>query len=134
MFARCERVEPACMRASSSANVMASFFSSCLTVTPLRSGSVSAPLAPLMGMSSGAMVAVTPWGRSTGAFATRDIAISSGHDAQDFAALADGARLAIRHHTLGCRDDHRAHATEHPGQLFLATIDAQPRLADALEA
>src|SRR5215208_3295428 len=132
MLARCERVEPACMRASSFANATARCLSSCLTDTPLFNGSVSVPFAPLMVIISGAMVAVTPCGRSTGAFAT--LLIKLRHDAQDFSALSDGAGLAVGHYAFGRRDDHGAHATQNFRQLFGAAIDAQARLADSLDA
>src|SRR6516165_4685664 len=58
----------------------------------------------------------------------------SGDDAQHLTTLAGGARLAVGHHALGRRDDHRAHAAEDLRQLVLATVDAQPRAAHALEA
>src|SRR5262245_28605598 len=61
-------------------------------------------------------------------------ASASGDDAQHLTALAGGARLAVSHHALGRRDDHRAHATENLRQLVLATVDAQPWAADALQA
>src|SRR5581483_8005391 len=73
----------------------------------------------------------TPCGRSTGALAT--LLMSSRHDAQDFAALADGARLAVRHHAPRRRDDHGTHAAENLRQLVLAAVDAQPRTAHALQ-
>src|SRR5688572_16285878 len=131
MFARCARVEPACMRAASFSKAIASFFSSCLTDTPPLKGNESEPFAPLIVIDSGAMVAVTPCGKSTGAFAI--LLITSRHDAQHFAALADGAGLAVRHHAFGRRDDHGAHAAQHFRQLFLAPVDAQARLAHALQ-
>src|SRR5229473_1691558 len=61
------------------------------TDTPRVSGTLSDPLAPLMVTDSGDTVAVTPFGSSTGALAILDMLVSlaSGHDAQDFAALAD---------------------------------------------
>src|SRR5262245_40153545 len=138
MFARCARVAPACMRDSSPANFTASCFSFCSTVTPRLSGSDREPLAPFTVTESAAMVAVTPCGRSTARFATRDIRKyllpGSGDDAQDFAALADGARLLVRHHALRRGDDHGTHAAEHLRQLVLAAIDAQAGTAHALEA
>src|ERR1700729_2984196 len=139
MFARCARVAPARVRARpGSAKLISRCFSDCTTDTPLASGSDREPLAPLMVTASGAMVAVTPWGRSTGALAILDITMlsgsGSGDDAQDFAALAVGACLAIGHHTLRRRHDHRAHAAQNLGQLVLAAIDAQARPADTLQA
>src|SRR5579871_6071233 len=134
MLARCARVAPACMRAPScSPYCTASRLSVCTTLMPPFKGSDRLPLAPFMVTSSPVMVAVTPWGRSTGALATL-LMLSSRHDAQHFAALADRAGLAVRHHAARRRDDHGAHAAEYLRQLVLATINAQPRAADALEA
>src|SRR6516162_7960063 len=136
MLARCARVEPALVRASpGSAKAISSFFSLCVTDTPALKGSDSEPLAPLMVTAWAAMVAVTPWGNSTGAFAILDIlALPSGHDAQDFAALPDRARLLVGHHALGRGDDHRPHAAQDLRQLVLATVDTQAGAADALQA
>src|SRR5580693_4924588 len=137
MFARCARVAPARVRARpGSEKLISRCFSDCTTDTPLDSGSDREPLAPLMVTASGAMVAVTPWGRSTGALAILDITMlfGSGDDAQDFAALPVGACLAIGHHALRRRHDHRAHAAEYLRQLVLAAIDAQARPADTLQA
>src|SRR6478735_1460422 len=136
MLARCERAEPARMRAPSAvSNATCSALSCSVTVTPLPSGRLSEPFAPLIVTRPAAIVAETPCGRLTGFLATRDILSStSGHDAQDFAALADGPGLAVGHHALRRGNDDRSHATEHLGQLVLAAIDAQSGAADALEA
>src|SRR3954468_20837893 len=86
---------------------------------------------------SGDRVAVTPFGRSTGALAILDMSVSlltSGHDAQDFAALSDRTGLLVRHHALRRRHDHRAHSAENLRQLVLAAVDPQARTADALNA
>src|ERR1700749_3877757 len=138
MFARCARVAPACMRAiPGSAYLTSSFCSVCTTVTPRVSGVLRLPFAPLMVTCSGDKVAVTPFGRSTGALAILDMSVSlltSGHDAQDFAALSDRAGLLVRHHALRRRHDHRAHSAENLRQLVLAAVDPQARTADALNA
>src|SRR6185312_5205941 len=137
MLARCARVAPACIRGMpGSAYLISSFLSAAVTVTPDFSGRVSDPLAPLMVTVSADTVAVTPCGRSTGALATLDMLrlSRSRHDAQDFAALADGARLLVGHHALGRGHDHGAHAAQNLRQLVLAAIDAQPRTADTLQA
>src|SRR6516162_2751059 len=118
MFARCARVAPACMRTPSpSPYFTARFLSSCTTLTPLFSDRVRVPFAPLIVTSSGVTVAVTPCGSGTGALATLLMGWASGHDAQDFAALADGAGLLVRHDALGRRHDDGTHAAEHFGQL-----------------
>src|SRR5580658_910796 len=140
MLARCARVAPAWVRASPGAsNLISSFFSFSMTDTPLPSGRLKEPLAPLMVTALAAMVAVTPEGRSTGALAILDMMLISLRallrpDAQDFAALPARARLLVGHHARGRGDDHRAHAAEDLRQLILAAVDAQPRTADALQA
>src|SRR5579864_5923683 len=137
MLARCARVAPALVRASpGSENLISSFFSVCTTDTPALSGRLSEPLAPLMVTAAPATVAVTPAGNSTGDLAILDMMLCSisGDDAQDFPALPRGARLAVGHHALGGRDDHRAHAAEDLRQLVLAAVNAQARTADTLEA
>src|SRR5580658_2143410 len=112
MLARWARVAPARVRAMpGSENWISSFLSVCTTDTPLASGRLSVPLAPLMVTPSLAIVAVTPCGSSTGALAILDMVVNPlGDDAQDFAALARGACLTIGHHALGRGHDHRAHA------------------------
>src|SRR5580658_377575 len=139
MLARCARVAPALVRDRlGSAKLTCSLFSVCATDTPVTSGRLKEPLAPLMVTASAAMVAVTPEGSSTGALAILDmmasLALISGDDAQHLAPLSDGARLAVGHDTLRGGDDHRPHPTEDLRQLVLAAIDAQPRAADALQA
>src|SRR5689334_22537477 len=135
MFARCARVAPACARASSFAYFTWICLSFCSMDTPVLSGRDNEPLAPFTVTASVATVAVTPCGRSMIAFVTRDMALHSlRDDAQDFAALADRARLLVRHHALRRRHDDGAHTAEHLRQLVLTAIDAQPRPRDALEA
>src|ERR1700748_1564305 len=137
MFAMCARVEPACVRLRpGSVYLISRCLSACTTVTPRVSGMLNVPLAPLMVTDSGAMVAVTPCGRSTGALAILDMKRSSRlrHDAQDFAALSDRTRLLIRHHALGRGDDHRTHPAQNLRQVILAAVDPQTRPADALNA
>src|SRR5580704_7713658 len=142
MFARCARIAPARIRTLSSPwYFTASVLSECSTDTPPPSASVNAPLAPLMVTLSGARLTPTPAGNSTIRLATLDISVlpvsarllASGNDAQDFAALADRLRRLVRHHALGRRYDHRAHAAEHARNLVLAAVDAQARPAHALD-
>src|SRR5882757_1401847 len=138
MFARCARVAPAWVRDKPGSLYLTwSFWSACTTVTPRDSGVLRLPFAPLMVTCSGDTVAVTPFGRSTGALAILDMSVSllaSGHDAQDFAALSDRTGLLVRHHTLGRGHDHRAHAAENLRQFILAAVDAQAGTADTLNA
>src|SRR5262245_18094892 len=138
MLARWAGVAPATAlmpSASSRSTFTTSFFSSCSILMPGLSASVRLPFAPFSATEASATVAVTPCGRSTGFLATRDMTTpASGNDAQHFAALAGGARLCIRHHTLRRRHDHRAHAAEDLRQLGATAVNAQPRTADALQA
>src|SRR5882757_4429049 len=136
MFARCARVAPACVRdRPGSVYLISSFWSDCTTDTPRVSGTLRVPFAPLMVTDSGDTVAVTPFGRSTGALAILDMLVSlaSGHDAQDFAALADRPGLLVRHHTFGRGHDHGAHAAQNLRQLVLAAVDPQAGTADTLD-
>src|SRR5687768_13505785 len=108
MLARCARVEPARMRAPSAlVKPTCSVLSFSATDTSGDKGRFSVPFAPLMVTRPAAMVAVTPCGNATGFLATRDmIALRPlRHDAEDFAALADGARLTVGHHALRRGDD-----------------------------
>src|SRR6202046_5675505 len=137
MLAICARVAPACVRPiPGSVYLISRCLSACTTVTPRESGMLKVPLAPLMVTDSGAMVAVTPCGRLTGALAILDMKRSSRlrHDAQDFAALSDRTRLLVRHHALRRGDDHRTHPAQNLRQVVLAAVDPQARPADALDA
>src|ERR1043166_7631737 len=117
MFARCARVAPACRRDSPGVTYFTSCVASpCTTATRRESGVLRVPFAPLMVTCSGDTVAVTPFGRLTAALAILDMSVSlltSGHDAQDFAALSDRTGLLVRHHALRRRHDHRTHTAEH---------------------
>src|SRR5580704_6438460 len=140
MFARCARVAPAiALRPSASELACTSrCFSCCSTLMPLFSASVSEPLAPFTVTLSAAIVALTPCGRSTGFFATRDMMNSWRcrllNDEEHFAAGASRARLPVGHDPLRRRDHRHPQTAQHLRQLVLAAIDAQPRTADALDA
>src|ERR1700721_4587734 len=130
MFAICARVAPACVRPiPGSVYLISRCLSACTTVTPRVKGMLKVPLAPLMVTDSGAMVAVTPCARSTGALAILDMKRSSRlrHDAQDFAALSDRTRLLVRHHALGRGDDHRTHPAQNLRQGVLGAGDSPGR-------
>src|SRR5579863_9355801 len=140
MLARCARVAPARMRTASSPSYLTdSVLSFCVTDTPSPSIRFNTPRAPFTLTAPGTTLTVTPLGRSMIRLATLDMfsfpsVVSSSDDAQHFAALADGVRRLVGHDTLGCRDDHRAHAAEHAWNLILAAIDPQSRPAHALDA
>ena len=63
------RVAPACVRDKPGFEyLISSFWSVCTTDTPRLSGTLSEPFAPLIVTVSGDTVAVTPCGKSTGAW------------------------------------------------------------------
>src|SRR3974390_682829 len=113
MFAKCARVEPAIASSSTAPAWTVSVCLSCATDTPLTSLSDSEPLAPFSVTAPAATVAVTPCGSATGFFATLDIVDPLRNHAQDFAALADAARLTVGHDALRGRNYRDAEATEH---------------------
>src|ERR1700722_1101773 len=137
MFARCARVAPA-IAFRPSAAVLASTsscLSCCTTLMPVLIFSVNVPLAPFTVTVSAPIVALTPCGRSTGFFPTRDMAGTPLlHDEEHFAAGAGSARLSVGHDALGRGNDRHPQAAQHFRQLILAAVDAQPGPADALDA
>src|SRR5215475_9632049 len=136
MLARCARVEPATalMPSMPSAASTSRALSCCTTLMPFLRSRLKVPLAPFTVTLSAPIVAVTPCGRSTGFFATRDMCepLSLLDDEQHFAAGAGRARLLVGHDAL--RRGHHRHAqtAQHLGQLVLAAVDTQARAADAL--
>src|SRR5688572_6079242 len=95
---------------------------------------VSVPSGPLMEISPGASVTSTLSGSTTGKFPILDMAsVPLRHDAQHFATDAQPARLAVRHHALGRRNDGYAESVHHTGHFAGAPVDAQPRPAHALD-
>src|ERR1700730_13660959 len=136
MFARCARVAPA-IAFTPSAAVLASTsscLSCCTTLMPALIFSVSVPLAPFTVTVSAPIVALTPCGRTTGIFPTRDIAGPLLlHDEEHFAAGAGRARLGIGHDAFGGGNDRHPEAPQHLRQFVLAAVNAQARAADALD-
>src|SRR5258708_37140049 len=102
--------------------------SCCTTLMPLLMASVSVPLAPFTVTISAPIVAMTPCGRSTGFFATRDMitpyVTNLLNDKQNFAAGAGRARLPVGHDALRRRDHGDSQAAEHLRQLALAAANA----------
>src|SRR5690349_1342273 len=92
------------------------------------------PSGPLTEIWVGVMVTSTPFGSGMGFLAIRDMALSSGDDADHFAADTGGARLAITHDALRGRDDRDTQAVHHARQVVAPLVDAQARLGDALQA
>src|SRR5882724_1111329 len=69
------------------------------------------PSGPLIEIWPAATLTSTPLGSAIGYLAMRDMGVrSSGHDAEDFAADAVGARLAVGHHAARGRQDRHAEA------------------------
>src|SRR5262245_13600598 len=80
------------------------------------------PSGPFTEMFPEAMVTSTPFGTGTGYLAILDI---SGHDAENFAANAVGARLAVGHHAARSRQNGDAEPVHHLRNIVAAAIDAQ---------
>src|SRR5690606_5272481 len=104
------------------------------TVMPAGSSWLISPFLPLSVTRLPFTVTSTPAGSLIGSFATRDMSGSSRHDADDFAAHALGAGLAVRQHALRRGHDGDAQAAQHLRQLVLGAVAAQARRAHALEA
>ena len=85
------------------------------------------PSGPFTEICTGVMFTSTPLGTGMGFFAMRDMAVSSGDDAEDFAADAGGARLAVGHHAARGRNDRHAQAVHDLGQAVAVLVDAQAR-------
>src|SRR5512132_2347864 len=97
-------------------------------------GRATVPSGPFTEICTGVMFTSTPLGTGIGFFAIRDMVVSSGDDAEDFAADAGGARLAVGHHAAGRGNDRHAKAVHHLRQAVAILVDAQARLGDALQA
>src|SRR6185369_17522472 len=92
------------------------------------------PSGPLTEIWPAAMLTSTPFGTAIGYLAMRDMGPPLRHDAEDFAADAVGASLAIGHDAARGGQDRHAQAVHHARDVAAALVDAQPRLRDALEA
>src|SRR5690606_35574328 len=141
MLLRIARVVPWCARASRSrperrfSTVMLP--SSTTTPTSGRCSNVSVPFGPLTVTTRAFVSTVTPSGTAIGFLPMRDMfrssdgAERSGHRAQDLAADALGAALAIGEHALVGRDHGDPEAAADPRELVDAAIPPAPRLAEA---
>src|SRR5438034_6379432 len=96
--------------------------------------SESCPLGPLTVTSRPSMVTSTPLGIVTGIRPIRDIAVSSPDVGEDFPAHAALDRLLVGHQATRGRDDRDAKPAEHPRQVVLLRVHAQPGLGHPLEA
>src|SRR4029453_6519459 len=95
---------------------MRSVPSLCSTPTAAGTLNVLPPFGPFTLPLPPASAPGPPLGGAIGLFATRDIELSSGDDADDFAALASRARFLVGHQAEGSRHDRdpeAAHALRH---------------------
>src|SRR5215469_6541432 len=88
----------------------------------------SSPLGPLTVTWRPLIVTLTPLGTVTGSRPIRDIALSSPDVGEDFPAYAAPDRLLVGHQATRGGDDGDAKSTEHPRQVVLLRVHAQPRL------
>src|SRR3569623_989659 len=93
-----------------------------------------APNGPFTVICSAEIVASAPFGSAIGILPTRDILHSLGHVANDFAAHAGGARLAVRHDALRSRYNRHSQAVHNIRNIVLALVNAQARTGDTLQA
>src|SRR5688500_3659332 len=91
------------------------------------------PSGPLTEIWPEATLTSTPLGTGMGNFAMRDMAVL-GDDAEDFAADAVGAGLAVGHDAARGRQDGDAQAVQDARNVVAAAVDAQAGLGDALQA
>src|SRR5688572_16308595 len=97
-------------------------------------GRAIAPSGPFTWMFCASMLISTPLGNAIGFLAMRDMSLSSGHDAENLAADAGCARLAIGHHAVRGRQDRDPEAVHDPRDVVASLVDAQSRARHALEA
>src|SRR5688572_9097807 len=97
-------------------------------------GRAITPSGPFTEISPCAMLTSTPLGTGIGYFAMRDMVVSLGDDAENFAADAGSARLAVGHNTARGRHDRHAQSIHHLRQAVAVLVDAQAGLGDALDA
>src|ERR1700683_4263656 len=95
----------------------------------------SSPFGPCTVTSCPSTVTCTPLGMVTGSRPILDIAAPPLPDVgEDFPAHAALIGLFIGHQAAGGRDDRHAETAQHPGQVILLRVDAQPGLGDPLDA
>src|SRR5262245_54102452 len=104
---------------------------STFAVTPPSSACTSSPLGPFTLTDEPSTVTVTPDGIGTGIFPMRDM--GSPDLAEDLAADAVGAGLAVREHPAARRQHADAEPVQDPGQLADAAVRAAARLAHAAD-
>src|SRR6185369_17088900 len=97
------------------------------------SGRAIVPSGPLTWICWASMLTSTPLGTAIGFLAMRDMSLSSGHDAENLAADAGRARLAIGHHAVRGRQDRDPEAVHDPRDVVAVLVDAQARARHALD-
>src|SRR5688572_13861804 len=98
------------------------------TATFGLAASATVPSGPFTEIWSEAMFTSTPLGSATGYLAMRDILLSLSHNAENFAADAVGARLAIGHDAARGGENRHAQAVHHPGDVVAAAVHPQAGL------
>src|SRR5215204_4721480 len=133
MFATSDRVSPCRARSSprSVGRVTVSSPSPCSIFMRCGTCCVSSPSGPLTMTLPGSIDTLTPAGSSIGFFPIRLMALPDETD--DFAADAFALGGLTRDQTPGRRHDRRPHPPEDARQPVLSSVDAAPRLGDALE-
>src|SRR5690554_1036138 len=135
MLAITERMVPVMAMSAGVAGDSTAWPSSMSSTTPEGMAIDRLPFGPFVATVPSWTFSSTPFGRVIGFLAIRDIAVTPlGHEAQDLAADALLACLRIGHDALRGGDDGDAEAVEDLRQLGLATIVAQARARDALDA
>src|SRR4249920_1394893 len=104
------------------------------TLMGSATSSESFPLSPVTVTARPSMVTSTPLGIGTGMRPIRDISVSSPDVGEDFPAYAALDRLLVGHQATRGGDDGDAKTAEHPRQVVLLRVHAQPGLGHPLEA
>src|SRR6476646_1035978 len=134
MLATSERVRPCSARFSRSSSGRVTIRSSPSRVTVIDSGTSCSrvPFGPWTVTCPPSSVISTPLGMVMGFWPIRDMGETPLPDlAQDFAAHAALARLAVGHEPLVGREDRDAHPAEHAGHVARARVHPEAGLRDA---
>src|SRR5437764_1482877 len=134
MFASSERESPCRARDcfSSSGRMTETVPSSSLNEMPAGKSRVSSPFGPFTLTVEPLMSSWTVFATGIGSLPIRDIVLP--HVTDDFAADAAPPCVLPGHDALRGREDRDPQAAVHAGDLSLLHVDAQARLADALQS
>src|SRR5215213_8082681 len=127
MLATSDRVRPCSERCARSSSGRVTTRSSPSRVIEMSSGAScsSVPRGPLTVTWLPSSVTSTPLGMVMGCLPIRDIGAPLPDLAQDLAAHAALARLAVGHESLVGREDGDAHAAEHAGHVVRTQVDPE---------